>query len=212
MGSLRPANRPQNPQSWFITRINASLEKFGAKAWDGVSLLTFGFAGFYQLMGNPTRNDRMIYDDAIGYITGRSWGIFNGNVDPNGYRGGHGHAEGVKGMGMLADGYYPEVWKIGQHKKIYPALVQRGTIHMWRDADSSVPKSAIVDIDGSPMYSEIGSGQGVDIHPGGVSMTSSIACQTIVPDQWPSFISPVVAEAKRLGNTFIPYLKDHVRG
>lgn len=50
----------------------------------------------------------------------------------------------VKGSAILKPGHYPKCWAIGLHRGKYPALVQRGSVTVYRDAD----KDESLDIDG----------------------------------------------------------------
>lgn len=158
-------------------------------------LIVVGFRGYYRdSMGAPGRNDRMIYDDAIGILTPNAFAMFNGNTDPNGYRKGAGTGS-RKGMATLNAGWWP-VYRFDLHRGKYLALCQRGG-------------EVTVTRDGDPPYQDTGE-FGINIHRGGNTTTSSLGCQTIPPAQWPAFISLAEAEARRLfgdrwKRTNIPY-------
>lgn len=154
-----------------------------------------------------TGNHREVYDDAI-YLCAPG-GVFlalNGNVDPNGFRKGHGTSESAKGMASLKPS--PRggwLYELGMHKGEYLALVQAAAVTVFRDADSSVPASKVFQLDGLPVYEDTGD-FGIHIHHGSVNGTSSLGCQTIPPGaQWDSFIAAVQAGVKASGQKIIPY-------
>lgn len=158
-------------------------------------LLIVGIRGYYlTTMGDPTKDDRGIYDDAIFVDTPNGTCSFNGNTNPSSVKVGEGYSE-KKGMAELKLGLWFS-YKLGIHKT-YSALVQTGG-------------KVVVLRDGSPNY-EDGGYFGINIHKGGYRSTSSKGCQTIYPEQWNSFISLVTSEAKRLFHNqykerVIPYL------
>jgi hypothetical protein len=128
-------------------------------------LFFFGIRGYYKkTMGDPAKNDRKIYDDAIGiYYKGQIY-MFNGNVDPGAFK---------KGIANLVPGIY-SVYKFDIHegrKEKYPAICQRyGTVTVLRD------------------QTKLDTGNfGINIHKGGNRTVSSKGCQTIPPNQWSEF-------------------------
>jgi len=144
-----------------------------------------GIRGYYRdTMGEPGANDRGIYDDCIAFISGEAFVTFNGNVDPSVFR---------AGIATLV----PGVWryKLGIHglsrpkAQQYKALVQAGPVLVARDGQG---------FDRGWF--------GINIHRGGVNGTSSLGCQTIVPDQWPAFIALVEQEMKRAGASELNYV------
>src|SRR5262245_48185267 len=121
------------------------------------------------LWAGAGENDRGIYDDALFIVSPETFVAFNANVDPSVFR---------RGIAALEAGGVR--YKLGIHglsrpaAQCYKALVQAGPVTVRRD--------------------ETGNDTGwfgINIHRGGVSGTSSLGCQTIVPDQWPTFIAPV---------------------
>jgi hypothetical protein len=83
------------------------------------------------------------------------------------------------------------------HRQKYLALCQRaGPVTVTRDGDPPYPDQGYF---------------GINIHRGGYGTTGSEGCQTILPDQWDSFIALAVDQAKRYhGRTWkaavIPYV------
>jgi hypothetical protein len=85
------------------------------------------------------------------------------------------------------------VHKLDLHAGKYLALCQRaGEVTVIRDG-----------IDGD--YIDKGN-FGINIHKGGYDRVSSTGCQTIYPDQWPSFIATVQEQMKRNKMKVMPYL------
>ena len=141
--------------------------------------------GYYRdTMGEPGANDRGIYDDAIFLISRYLFASFNGNTDPSIAR---------PSVAVLK----PGVWryKLGIHglsrpaSQRYKALVQAAPVTVHRDGAG----------DDTGWF-------GINIHRGSRTTTSSLGCQTIVPDQWPAFIALVEQELKRAGQTVVPYV------
>lgn len=159
-------------------------------------LIVVGIRGYYKdSMGVPGVNDRGIYDDAIFLYSSQGMVAYNGNTDPSKERKGSGTGA-IKGMAVLKPGaWFAHVF--GLHQGKYLALVQTGG-----------PVTVIRD--GDPPYQDSGY-FGINIHKGGVGTTGSEGCQTIYPDQWTSFISLAMDQAKRFfGSTWkqhvIPYI------
>jgi len=155
-----------------------------------------GQRGYYRdTMGAPKVNDRGIYDDAVFLTSPSAFAAFNANTDPSTYRKGEGSGEG-KGIASLKPGAW-FVHRFDKHKGKYLALCQRlGPVTVTRDGD--------------PPYDDTGM-FGINIHRGGYNTTSSVGCQTIHPDQWESFISLAVDQARRYhgeawNKVVIPYI------
>lgn len=177
MSQIQPSSRPK------ITRTDIqallTLHKIDLPA------AIVGIRGYYRAtMGNPQKNDRGIYDDAIIVISPTAFVTFNGNTDPSVYR---------DAIAVLRVGSWR--YKLGIHglskpkAKQYRALVQAAPVTVDRDKTGE----------------ETG-WFGINIHRGSVNTTSSLGCQTIPPEQWPSFIALVEGEMKRHGLKEIPYL------
>lgn len=161
-------------------------------------VVVVGVRGYYRdSMGAPNVNDRGIYDDAIFLDTPSGTVAYNANTDPSRYRKGSGRGL-KKGMASLKPGAW-YVHHLDLHRGKYLALCQRlGSVTVVRDG---------VDHD----YEDTGY-FGINIHRGSVNSTSSIGCQTIVPDQWSSFIGNIKDQALRYfgddkyKSTVIPYV------
>lgn len=159
--------------------------KYLVKAGVGDDVALLGIRGYYKrTMGNPTKNDRGIYDDAIFLVSKDIFVSFNANTDPSIYR---------KGVAVLKPGLWK--YRLGIHGlsrpvgQRYKALVQAAEVTVQRDE----------------LYDDTG-WFGINIHRGGERGTSSLGCQTIVPSQWDAFIMLVEREMKRAEQKVVPYL------
>lgn len=177
MSALLPSARPR------LSRSAVEQILHSARVTTAVAIV--GIRGYYRrTMGEPSDNDRGIYDDAIFVISPSAFVSFNGNVDPSVHR---------KSIAVLQ----PGVWKyrMGIHglskpaKQRYKALVQAAAVTVLRD-DTGYDTGWF----------------GINIHRGGRTTTSSLGCQTIPPPQWPSFIALVESELKRAGQSTVPYV------
>lgn len=150
-------------------------------------VIVVGIRGYYNdSMGVVGKNDIGIYDDAMFIHTPSMTASFNANTDPSVKR---------PGMASLVSGKV-YMYKIGMHnmKNPYQALRQFGRVTVKRDGSDK----EVTDTAAAPFY--------IDIHKGGFGTTSSLGCQTIHPNQWPSFLESVKSELKRYKQTVIPYL------
>jgi lysozyme len=192
---LPAAGKPRLSTSELISL----LEPYGIDR-DKHPFIIVGIRAYYKdTMGAPGVNDRGIYDDAIFIHSPSVFAAFNGNTDPSRVRRGTGFGAN-KGMASLKPGPW-FVHKFDHHNGKYLALCQRlGKVTVMRD--------------GEPSYADTGN-FGINIHKGSYNGTSSLGCQTIHPDQWASFITLAVDQAKRYHGTrwnkvCIPYvLLDH---
>jgi lysozyme len=170
-------NRPK------LSRTEA-LKYLPAEFAGQVALL--GIRGYYEkTMGDPTKNDRGIYDDAIFIISADHFSAFNANTDPSKFR---------KGIATLKPGtHYFRKGKHGISKPGggYPAL---------RPATVGEKLPVTRDGEGDSM------GIAINIHKGGYKTTSSEGCQTIYPDQWAEFIKTVYAQMDKYGQDKIGYV------
>lgn len=153
-----PSTKPKLTRNELIAMIKSTYPNFIFP-----KVLFVGIRGYYKKsLGDPTKNDRKIYDDAIFILTSTEIYAYNANVDPGAFR---------KGIASLVPGIY-HAYKFDQHKGKYLALCQRSAVvTVFRDN---------VGLD-TGMF-------GINIHKGGINQVSSEGCQTIVPSQWDSFI------------------------
>jgi lysozyme len=177
MSTILPPHRPMQPREKTARLL--TLHAVTA----AVALVAL--RGYYRdTMGAPGRNDRGIYDDAIFLIAPNAYAAFNANTDPSVER---------RHVATLQPGVW--LYKLGTHglsrpkDQQYPALVQAGEVRVARFGERSE----------SGFF-------GINIHRGARGSTSSLGCQTIWPEQWPSFIALVTAELRRQGQKTLPYL------
>lgn len=187
--SMKPTSRPQISRDIVRKRM--------VEAGVTVPVSVHGVRGYYKnTMGKPGVNDRGIYDDAQFVITPDEVRAFNGNTDPSTYRAGHGTGN-AKGMAMLKPGLW--AFTLGLHRGQYLALRQKGTFTVLRDGAEGP-------------YSDTGDGFGINIHRGGNHGTSSLGCQTIVPEQYDEYMSLILNSVKKYypnqdyRSVVIPYL------
>lgn len=130
-----------------------------------------GIRGYYKkTMGNPTRNDRNLYDDAVFIVTENQFFPYNFNTDPSAFR---------KGIASLLPGVYrykPGLHGISRPGGGYPAFRPNT-----RNEELPVSRDGVVGVT-KP-------GVAINIHKGGHYSTSSEGCQTMPPesDQWFDF-------------------------
>lgn len=156
MSKLAPKSRPQATHSAILQH----LEKAGLDIRKE-KVVIVGVRGYYKrTMGDPFKNDRNLYDDAIFIVTEQSLAAFNANADPSVFR---------KGIATLQPGVYDVVkWK---HRGKYAAL--------------QIVKD-VLKRDGQPGTST--GRRGINFHYGGnMSTTGSEGCQTFPPAQYWQF-------------------------
>lgn len=166
--AMKPATTPR------MTRAQAELVL--RKLNVGGDNVLLGIRGYYlRSMGDPVKNDRGIYDDAIALVTKNSFATYNANTDPSRRRDA---TPQRKGMAVLMPGVY--LYKIGIHglsrpkEQQYEALVQASAV--WVRRDGGLEEQGYF---------------GINIHRGGEGTTSSEGCQTIPPEQWRNFFRSV---------------------
>lgn len=185
-----PQKRPQ------LTREDAVKHfapPYATLDFEKYPLYCLGIRGYYtKSMGDPTKNDLGVYDDALFLIGKDLFLSFNANTDPAKILRGTGSS---KGTATLVPGQY-FCHTIDLHQRRYPALCQRaGKVSVWRyKADGS-------------RWTDTGN-FGINIHCGGTGNTNSEGCQTIHPYQWPEFMHTVVETITITGwgKTVVPYL------
>lgn len=154
-----PTSRPQI----IPAEANAILAPFYIT--DKVVLL--GIRGYYKrTMGDATKNDRGIYDDAMFVIAPGVFVSFNANNDPSVFR---------KGISVLKPGVHP--YRKGNHGISKPG----GGYPALRPATPGEKLPVIRDGQGESQ------GIAINIHKGSLTTTSSAGCQTIYPKQWKEF-------------------------
>jgi lysozyme len=174
-----PNSKPQVSRA----EIESILRAHGVT--DKVCLV--GVRGYYRdSMGQPGRNDRAIYDDAIIVISPSVYSTYNANTDPTPWR--HGVASLRPGVHRYRKGNHGISKPGGGYPALRPAT-KNEALPVDRDGIAS-PEPGIA----------------INIHKGGNSTTSSLGCQTIPPGQWSSFIETVYSEMKREGQDTIPYV------
>lgn len=152
-GMMPPTGRPD------IARATAIQWARSAGCEAGVFI--FGRRGYFRdSMGVKGKNERAVYDDAMGIVTPDYFAVFNANTDPVG-QGGR--------LATLVPGVYD--YDIGTHHpgtpKAAPCLVQAGPVTVHRD--NGVTESGEFQI---------------HIHRGFFNECGSLGCQTIPPTQW----------------------------
>lgn len=178
---------------------------------DPVKLLAI--RGYYKrTMGNPTANDRNIYDDAFFILTPFIYRSFNANVDPSVNR---------PGVAVLQPGVYyhrkglHNISKLNRarkdHEAIYRKLITSGKdAPEWprtywalrQDSDVTVLRDGATE----PVTDSPDNRFWINVHKGNYSSTSSLGCLTIYPDQWVEFRDTVFAEMARCRQDRVPTL------
>jgi len=149
-------------------------------------VMVLAIRGYYlNSMGVAGDNDRGIYDDAIILMGPNYYQTFNGNTDPRIIK---------QGVAMLLPGWheFKQGWhgygKASGHQAFRTANV-REVLPVLRDGQVGIKE-----------------GVTVNMHRGGKYNTNSIACQTIVEDQWFEFQRTAYKLMNREGQKTLPYL------
>lgn len=137
-----------------------------------------GIRGYYKrTMGDPLKNDRNLYDDAIFVISKDRFNAFQANTDPSVFR---------KGIATLLPGVYEAVkWR---HHGKYAAL-QIETDRLTRDGKTGI---------------DVGR-HGINFHYGGIG-TWSEGCQTFRKADFTVFQRLVYELMDRYGLSRIKYV------
>lgn len=182
--SLIPSSRPKLSKA----EVELILKKKGVdrKKYPVCVLAVRGY--YLNSMGKAGVNDRGIYDDAAFVDSPTLFSSVNWNTDPTSYRKGKGTGSS-KGMASLKEGVWE--YKIGKHKGRGPAGNQAEAVTVIRDGlEGDYPNTGWF---------------GINLHWGGRG-TSSLGCQTAPPNQWDSFINPLVSELKRYAQKTFKYV------
>lgn len=179
--SILPRSRPKASRE-LVERV--------ARAMCGSELppvYVLGVRGYYlRTMGDPARNDRGIYDDAM-FVCGPSiFASYNANTDPSVIR---------KGIATLVPGVH--LYRQGKHGLSRPG----GGYPAFRPATRN--EELPVTRDGVQGTSN---GIAINIHRGSRTSTSSEGCQTIYPDQWAEFHGLLVHAMQIAGVKTFPYI------
>jgi lysozyme len=151
-----------------------------------------GIRGYYlRTMGDPTRNDRGLWDDAMILVSPEVYATFNANTDPSIYR---------TGIASLMEGVHR--YRRGNHGigrgPGYPALRPATTgerLPVRRDGREGIHDGVAINIH-----------RGGSIASTSPRATSSEGCQTIPREQWEAFINLVYSEMRRHGQQTVPYV------
>ena len=181
--SAVPNSRPKMTQADALKELSA----FPALAAYPVKVL--GIRGYYKsTMGNPLKNDRGIFDDAMFIVAPDLFAAFNANTDPSVTR---------KNIASLVA---PQVvlYKPGIHgisgKNPRPAFRQHSRVTVKRDDR----EGTFTDTAAAPFF--------INIHDGGYNTTSSEGCQTLYKGQWELFRDSLNAQLKANKQVIFPYL------
>ena len=126
-----------------------------------------GIRGYYKKsMGDPTKNDIGVYDDACAVISETEFATFNFNTDPS---------ADAYGRATLVAGLYFS-YCLDLHRGDYLAVCQRkGMVNVTRNQKTG----------------RFTGNFGINIHRGGLDNTWSEGCQTVPSRQYTDFISLV---------------------
>lgn len=180
MTQMLPGNKPQMKKEDVQNVLNSfDVTKYPVKL--------LGIRGYFKkTMGDPSKNDTGIYDDAIFIISPDHFSSWNANTDPS---------RMIPNVAVLKPGG-PYLYKVGLHgvsgPNPYMALRQYGNVTVIRNGSVNVTDSPA-----NRFY--------IDIHRGGYGTTSSLGCQTIHPDQWDAFFATVKSNMKANQQDIIPY-------
>lgn len=168
--TIVPPKRPQMTKAEVLALVAEHYPDFKIP-----NIFWVGMRGYYKkTMGDPSKNDRAMYDDAI-FLVGRDEFVsYNGNCDPSRF---------APGIANLKAGVWP-AYRFDKHRGAYIALCQRSAkVTVIRDGKG----------EDTGMF-------GINIHRGGMWRTNSAGCQTIVPAQWDDFITYGMKIARKYDN------------
>lgn len=173
-----------------MTKADVLKEMSSFPELEDYQVKVLGIRGYYkQSMGDPKKNDRGIYDDAMFVVGPDFFAAYNANVDPSTAKFG------------IASLVAPQIiyYKVGMHgisgSNPRQAFRQNSFgIRVLRDGKPGEYK----DSSASPFW--------INIHDGGFTTTSSEGCQTLLKEQWPAFNESLKDQLTRAGQTRFPYL------
>lgn len=182
--NIIPASKPK----LTLEEVQKIINHF--KVDSKYKVMVVAIRGYYlDSMGEVSKNDRALYDDAAFIVAPGIFIPFNFNTDPSIYRRGTGFGT-QKGVAVLKSNAVYYVHTLDFHKGQYEALCQRaGEVTVIRD----------------PGYEDEGY-FGINIHKGGFNVTSSEGCLTVPPTQWDSFISTCKTQMKLYSQTICPLI------
>ncbi len=188
-----PNSTPRATQSDVVSALIQS----GLWSDTTISRLSLvGIRGYYfRTLGDSTKNDRGIYDDAIFLISPDTFTSFNANTDPSIYRTGRAVLEAPQRV----------VYKCGHHgygrSTGHPAFRQDSTVIVKRDGKKGNGRHL-----GNGRFRDSKSNRfWINLHRGGHSSTSSAGCQTIPPTQWAAFYNLVRLQLARFSQGRFSY-------
>lgn len=173
--------KPQLPYNDVLKVLDSLLRK-----WRTERVVLLAVRGYFlRSMGDPTKNDRGIYDDAAFVVEPPQHNAvtrWNFNTDPSGY---------AQGRFVLNKG----VWRFAPKiHKTYPAFGQVERVRGTRDGQGecwATPEQ-----------------NGINLHHGSPSgRTSSLGCQTVPVEQW-TVPDPGIGFRQRVYNALDVSLED----
>lgn len=208
MTKLVLPDRPQLPddvvRGTFERLVRADEHCVGELLLRDCKVRVLAVRGYFRrTMGDPTKNDVGIVDDAAFVITPKAIGRFNMNTDPS--RLGINRENG-KHMAVLAPGVWP--YKRGTHRG------EPGHIRQPHDEDAgwmALPtyfgdERALGEFtvlrDGVPDVGDFG----INHHSASTRSTSSAGCQTWPPSQWTEYRDMVYRALDDAGQAWLPYV------
>ncbi len=176
-------NKPKASDELILSKLELACKDFP----ENKGMFLISVRGYYfKTMGNPTKNDRGLYDDAVFVFGPSGMKAFNFNVDPSQYK------QGV--ASLIANKVY---W----FKKGLHGLSKKNPYPAFRPATSDETSEVTRDGIKNPKK-----GVAINIHRGGSVGTSSLGCQTVPPTQWDEFYKYVSSEMKKAEVDKFPYL------
>ena len=184
MSKIKPPNPPRATRANIQSILNKNQLLFSNGTEDVTVVCIRGY--YLRSMGDSTRNDRGIYDDAAFIVSPNHFSSYNANTDPSRRR---------KGMASLTA---PQVihYRPGYHgynsKYGHPAFRQASDVTVFRDDTQSyrdgTSHSKFGKCQGEGVWSDHGRAKfWTNLHRGGRTTTSSAGCLTIPPSQWNAF-------------------------